>query len=200
MTAIELEKPMTANLDRMAKAVGDARKDGLIVDFSRLICTHYGRMVEHFAALEGHPVSAHNNKTVFLEGIDLWCRAFLSDAPRPANGATEDPAVIIEHVMKPWYEALSMDDPSRYVMRPSAPPPAYVGDPTDAVCVALGACACLDVTPIKFRFGLRNGNPERVWGKVYADGKWYDTDVTDSRFALGEHAEFDGYEETEVPL
>lgn len=200
-------KGMTMDLDfvRMAKAVGDARRDGLLVDFARLISVHYARMVGKFSAENGNPMSSHNNKTLFLEGIDLWCRARLSGAHmglgrRAVVRSTTDPADVIEHAMKPYYEAMTLDDPSRYRMSRQEPPPLYTGNPVDALCLELGLCACLDITPIRFRVGLQDGRPERVWGRVQADEAWYDTDPAEPGFVLGDHAKYSAYREMEVPL
>jgi hypothetical protein len=208
VTAVETERmtERTKELDfgRMAKAVADARKDGLLVDFSRLICVHYARMVEHVSGLNGNRVASHNNKTLFLEAIDLWCRARLSGMPMglgrrgPASGSTEDPAEVVEHAMRPYYEAMAMDDPSRYRIGRREPPPLYTGSPIDALCLELGLCACLDVTPIHFKVGLRDGKPERVWGRVQADEKWYDTDPSEPDFVLGDHAKYPEYQEMEA--
>lgn len=200
MNVMETPRMMTFDVGRMAEAVADARKDGLVLDCARLVCVHYSRMVEHFAALEGRPVSSHNNKTLMLEGADIWCRAWFSDTPRAGAGRTSDPYEIITHVMRPWYEALSLDDPSRYRMSHMSPPPIYTGSPEDATCVMLGMCACLDVGAIRIKLGNRGGEPRRAWGKVQADGKWYDSDVNDAGLVLGEHGKFDSYEEIEVPL
>ncbi len=199
MTAVK-----TQNLDvkRMAQAVADGRKDGLVIDVSRLLGVHYGKMVEYFSAMESRPLSAHNNKTLFLEGIDLWCRAVF--APRNASSKTSDPKVVLEAAMQPWYEAMALDDPSKFRMGRAPSIPAYEGDPADALCLELGLCACLDVTPIRLKFGgYKDGDSEtyeRVWGLVKADGNWYDTDPTDPALVLGQHAEFPHYKEVEVPL
>lgn len=200
---IEEEGPQDGlpdDLRRLAEKVANGRKDPLLVDCARLIGVHYGKMVEHFSALEGRPVSAHNNKTLFLEAFDTWCRAWLSPAPRAASGTTEDPREVIAHIMRPWYEALELDNPAQYKMRPQEPPPAYVGSPEDATCAVLALSACLDITPVRFAFGMRDGQPERMWGKVKADDKWYDTDVNEPFFVLGNRPEYEKYEEIEVPL
>jgi hypothetical protein len=184
--------------DAMAKVIVDGRKDDLLVDFARLISVHYGKMVEKFSDLEGSPVSAHNNKTLFLEAIDLWCRATFT---RKTGGRpTENPRDIIEWVMEPYYEALELEDPSQYRARSRGDQPAYSGDPDAATAIALALCACLDIQPIRIRLGIQAGEPVRAWGRVYADGKWYDTDVNDPALALGEHQEFEDYKEMEVPL
>lgn len=188
------------DLRRLARKVADGRKDAVFVDCARLVGVHYGKMVERISAAEGRPVSAHNNKTLFLEAFDTWCRALLSPAPRPSSGATEDPREVFAHMMRPWYEAMELDDPSAYRMGRQAPPPAYVGTPEDATCAVLALAGCLDVAPVRFVVGVRDGRPERLWGRVLADGAWYDTDVNEPLAALGDRPQFDEYQEIEVPL
>lgn len=200
--------PMTdAQVGRLTKAVADGRKDGLLIDCSRLIGTHYGKMVEHFSKKEGSPVAVHNNKTLFLEGIDLWCRSlFTGTAGRVGNA--EDPKDLILSVMEPWYEAMELDDPAKYKMGRRAPLPLYVGAPEDVVAVELGLAACLDVTPINLRYGMgaagMNGMhgdvPQRVWGRVKADGNWYDTDPNEATFTLGNFMEYPQYKDVEIQL
>jgi hypothetical protein len=200
---IEEEDPqgeLPDDLRRLADKVANGRKDALLVDCARIIGVHYGKMVEHFSAREKRPVSAHNNKVLFLEGFDTWCRAWLSPAPRAASGTTEDPREVIAHIMRPWYEALELDNPAQYQMRPQEPPPAYVGSPEDATCMVLALAACLDITPVRFAFGMRDDQPERMWGKVKADGEWYDTDVNEPFSLLGDRPDYPKYEEVEVPL
>lgn len=190
------------NVNRMAKAIGDGRKDGLLIDCARLLGTHYGKMVEHFSAREGQPLSAHNNKTLFLEGIDLWCRSVFTN--KKGSTKTSDPREVVEAAMTPWYEAMSLDNPGKYRMGRLPAIPVYVGDPSDALCLELGLCACLDVTPIRLKLGgYKNGDNEvfeHVWGIVQADGNWYDTDPTDAELVMGQAREYPHYKELEVPL
>ena len=185
---------------RMAQQVGDARKNGVCIDFSRIICAQFGKMVEHWSAREGKPVSAHNNKTLFLEAIDIWCRRRLSDQGEPKGAWTSNPMDVIEHAMKPFYAAMALDDPSRYKMGRPPAPPAYVGTHEDAIATALGLCACLEIQPLQFRLGINDGQPEHIWGRVHADGKWYDVDLSRPEFKLGDHMSFQEYEEVEIPL
>lgn len=187
------------NVKRLAKAVADGRKDGLLIDCSRLLAAHYGKMVEHFSGAEGSPVAVHNNKTLFLEGLDLWCRKIFTGREGRV-GTTEDAKEIVLMVMEPWYEAMEQDDPSQYKIGRPRPLPAYTGSPEDVIAVELGLAACLDVAPINLRYGLTGDRPERVWGRVKADGNWYDTDPNDARLTLGQYLEYPSYEELEVPL
>lgn len=183
----------------MAEKVANGRKDPLLVDCARVVGVHHAKMVEFFSAAEGSPVSSHNNKTLFLDAIDLWCRRHFSTYGR-SGPRTEDPKEVIAHIMRPYYEAMELDDPAEYRMGPQDPPPSYVGSPEDATCTALALCACLDVAPIRFAFGMRDDQPERMWGRVQADRKWYDTDVNEPDFVLGDRPDYSKVEEVEVPL
>lgn len=182
----------------MVQAVQGCRKDEVMIDFARQIGTRFAAMVEHFSSLEGNAVPAHNNKTLFLEGIDIWFRASfpLNDG---AGQKTSNAREVIVHAMRPWYEAMALDDPSKYRGR-LTPPPSYVGDPVDPVALMLGACACLEIQPLQFRFGLEGGVPVHVWARVHADGKWYDADIMDPTSKLGTLPKYDQYEEVEIPL
>lgn len=187
------------SVDRMIKGVQDCRKDEVMIDFARQIGTRFAAMVAHFSGQDGNNVSPHNNKTLFLEGIDIWCRANFSQQDGGRGPSTQKARDVIEHVMAPWYEAMELDDPSKY--RGSlTPPPAYVGDSVDATILMLGACACLEIQPLMFRFGLENGEPVHVWGRVMADGHWYDSDISDASLKLGQAQKFQKYEDVEIPL
>lgn len=188
------------SVERMVEAVRNARKDEVMIDFARQAGTRFAGMAQDFSNLEGSPISAHNNKTLFLEGMDLWYRYYFSGAhDAEASFKTARARDIIVHVMTPWYEAMALDDPSHYRGR-LTPPPAYVGDPVDAVASMLGACACLEIQPLQFRFGLEDGVPVHVWGRVNADQKWYDSDILNPNARLGERPKYDSYEEVEIPL
>lgn len=184
---------------RLSKAVADGRKDGLLIDCARLVATHYGKMVEHFSTAEGSPIAAHNNKTLFLEGLDYWCRSLFT-GQTGRSGSTEDPKDLILRVMEPWYEAMEQEDPSKYKMGRRLALPTYAGSPEDVIAVELGMLACLDVTPIQLRYGIEDGTPRRVWGRVQADGKWYDTDPTEGGFGLGNFVEHQNYQDVDIPL
>lgn len=198
MTSATLFEGIGSDISRMAEAVQDARKDELLIDFSRLINTHYGKMVEHQSTAEGRPVSAHNNKTVFLEATDLWFRSVFSRGERPPQGV-KTARELIGHVMRPVYEAMALEDPSRWRGRLQAPPP-FSGTYVDALCTELGLCACLEIQPLRFRFGIDKGVVKHVWGRVSADGRWWDTDISEPEFRLGDHMRFEEYDEVEVPL
>lgn len=183
---------------RLAQMVQDSRKDGMLIDFGRNICAHFQEMVKYWSAQEGRPVSGHNNKTLFLEAVDIWCRKRFCNSG--GSTWTSNPKDVIEFTMKPYYEAMALDDPSRFKMGRPGKPPSYVGTHEDAIAIALGLCACLEVQPLQFRLGINNGTPEHIWGRAHADGKWYDMDFSRPEFKLGDYLEFQDYEEVEIPL
>lgn len=125
-------------IGRMVKYVQDARKDPLMIDTARVICANFGKFVEEMSRREGKPISAHNNKTLYVEAIDLWCREYfcyvndppnvevIQTAPRMVK-QTKIPREVIEHIMEPFYKAMEASDPSFY--RGSyTPPPMFIGD------------------------------------------------------------------------
>jgi hypothetical protein len=199
VAAEEEREGVSDDIRGMAEKVAKGRKDPLLVDCARVVGVHHAKMVEFFSAAEGRPVPSHNNKTLFLDAIDLWCRRHFSTYGR-SGPRTEDPREVIAHIMQPYYEAMELEDPAEYRMGPQEPPPSYVGSPEDATCTALALCACLDVAPIRFAFGMRDDQPERMWGRVQADRKWYDTDVNEPDFVLGDRPDYSKVEEVEVPL
>lgn len=210
MSSLGLVKSVDYDLNRMTEQVLDARTDHIYFDMTRILGPQYARMVEKLSTLEGNKIEAHNNKTLFLEAIDLWGRRRLG-AAQPGlnrmgdNGARKitDPRDAIVYTMEPWYEALELQDPRQYRMKRREPAPLYVGDDADAAAAILGCAACLDITPLRFVFGGRKENGqeiyERVWAKVRADGNWYDSDVM-TPGSLGDRPSFPHYKEVEVPL
>jgi hypothetical protein len=213
--ALEMSMDRASAMDyrRLADCIAAGRKDEVVIDFGRLLAAHYGKLVEHVSEKDGNPISAHNHKTLFLEGADIWARKCFGAGQRSGGRGpeTEDPKDIGEYSLRPWYEALNLKYPSKYRMRDMGPMPRYVGSPEDATCMMLSLCASVDITPINLRWGIENGKPARVWGRVKADGNWYDTDINDGTglsmngaaqhgLVLGEHYEFQEYDEAEVPL
>lgn len=190
---------LSFSIERMVKIVQDARKDHLMIDFARQIGTRYADMVEEISARDGNFQSGHNNKALYAEAIHLWFRHYFSEGADLRGDTTRNAREVIAHVMTPWYEAMSLDDPSKYRAR-LTPPPIFNGDYPDAVALELGACACLEIYPLQFRFGLDRGVPVHVWGRVYADGTWRDTDISQPTFQLGDTLQFDQVDDVEVPL
>jgi hypothetical protein len=194
------------DLNRMTERVLDARTDHIYFDFSRIIGPQYAKMVEKFSTAEGNQIPAHNNKTLFLEAIDLWCRKRLgADQDLNSGGKkTEDPRDVLVYAMKPWYGALELDDPGQYKLNRREAPPIYVGPDVDAVATVMGLAACLDITPMRFVFGGRKvdgkDDYQRCWAKIKADGNWYDSDIMTSGAVLGDRPEFPHYKEVEVAL
>jgi hypothetical protein len=200
MATVEVMKIDPAS---MVVKIQKARSDALMIDFSRIICAHFGKMVEYYSKLEGNEVSAHNNKALFTEAIDLWCRATLNQGSRRDRQGVEgssDPRMIAAHVMTPWYEAMALDDPSAYRMGRRGPPPPYTGSVADATAFQLGLAACLEIQPLRIVAGMEDGQIRHVWGKLKADNTWYDSDVSTPRLRLGERGEYPEYDEIEVPL
>lgn len=208
MRTLGLVTKVEYDLNRMTDRVLEARTDHIFFDFSRVIGPQYARMVEKFSTLEGNTVAAHNNKTLFLEAIDLWGRKRLgADQARKGLGAAgnnvkkiHDPREAVVYSMTPWYEALELADPSQYKMRRREAPPVYVGDEADAVAMIMGLAACLDITPMRFVFGGEKDNYQHVWAKIKADGNWYDSDIMTPGAVLGDRPEFPHYKEVEVAL
>lgn len=197
-------------MGRMVAYVQEARKDPLVIDAARLAAVHFGKFVEEMSAREGKPIIAHNNKTIALEGIDIWCRHHFCYVNDPANvefmqtprrmiKQTRVPREVLEHFMEPYYKAMENADAS-FDRASYSPPPLYIGDCEEAVSLMLGMCAALDITPIKFRFGGTGGTLHHVWGQVQADGEWYDSDLTEPEYRLGDFSDFEHYDELEIPL
>lgn len=192
------------DVQRLAKLVEDTRKDALSIDFARIIGVHFGQMVQHFSKVDGQPVSAHNNKVLFLEGLDIWCRRMMGcpdQAKKAAGGTwTQNPRDVVLHAMEPWEAAIALPDPSVYVLRSRPPAPVYMGRQEDLTAYFMGLAACLEVGPVRFRLGKSNGVYEHLWAKIFADGKWYDSDLSNPQFKLGDYYEFEDYDEMEIPL
>lgn len=188
------------SIDRLVKMVQDCRRDEVLIEFARQTGPRFADMVGHFSAVDGDRVATHNNKALFLEGIDIWFRAHFSNSD-DSRGTTRNPREIIVAAMTPWYRAMELDDPSQY-NGPLTPPPAYIGDPAESTALMLGACSCLEIQPLALRFGFEGSSeePSRVWGRIQAGGRWYDSDVNDPALKLGDQPKFDRYEEVEVPL
>lgn len=197
-------------IGRMIRYVQDARKDALLIDASRLLCSQFGKFVESMSAREGNPISAHNNKTLQLEAIDVWCRdhfCYVNDppnveviqTPRRMWKQTRIPREVLAHIMEPFYKAMEETDPA-FSRASYEPAPLFSGDCDEGASMVLSLAACMDVGSLRFRFGGNDGTLHHVWAKVQADGQWYDSDITEPNYKLGEFSKFDAYEEVEIPL
>lgn len=195
---------------RMAKFVAEARGDAVVIDCARLAASHWARMVEEMSARDGNPVSAHNSKAIALEGIDLWCRAHFCyqndgtnieviQTPQRMVNMTRVPKDVLKHFIEPFYRAFEKADPA-FQRASYDPPPLFVGDCDEAASMVCAMAAALDITPVAFRFGGGGGTLHHVWARVYADGEWYDSDVTEPEFKLGDVSPFEHYENYEIPL
>ncbi len=195
---------------RMAKFVSDARGDAVVIDCARLAVAHWGRMVEEMSARAGNPVSAHNSKAIALEGIDIWCRGVFCYQNDGANveviqtskrmvKMTRTPKDILRNFIEPFYRAFERDDPS-FQRRSYNPPPIVVGDCDEAATLVCALAAAIDITPVTFRFGGSGGTLHHVWARIHADDEWYDSDITEPDFQLGDASPFDHYESYEIPL
>ncbi len=195
---------------RMAKFVSEARGDAVVIDCARLAASHWGKMVEEMSARAGNPVSAHNSKAIALEGIDIWCREHFRyqndgtnveviQTPNRMTKFTKVPMDILKHFMEPFYRAFEKDDPSFY-RHSYDPPPIFIGDCDEAASIVCAMAAALDITPVTFRFGGDGETIHHVWARIHADGEWYDSDITEPDFRLGEASSFATYESYEIPL
>ena len=197
-------------IGRMVRYVQEARKDPLVIDAARQVVSRGGRFIEEMSARNGRPISSHQNKVVQAECIDLWCRDVFYYVNDPANieviqtprrmiKQTMISREVIDHVMGPFYRAMERDDPSFY-RESYTPPPLYAGDCDEPSALMMAMCAAVEIQPVKFRFGGSNGTLHHVWGCVNCDGEWYDSDLTEPGYKLGECSEFEHYEDLEVPL
>lgn len=195
---------------RMAKFVQEARGDAVIIDCARLAAAQWGRMVEELSARAGNPVSSHNSKVIALEGIDVWCRTHFCyqndganveviQTPRRMVKMTKVSTDVLKHFIEPFYKAFEKADPS-FKRGSYEPPPVFVGDCDEAATMVCAMAAALDIAPVAFQFGGGGGTLHHVWARVFADGEWYDSDVTEPEFKLGEASPFEHYETYEIPL
>ncbi len=197
-------------IGRMAKYVSDARRDPIVIDAAKMAASHWARIVEQLSQENGEPVQARNNKTIALEGIDIWCRNYFCyqndppgiefiQTPRRMVKMTRVPREILEHFMEPFYRALEAEDPSFDRSR-IEPIPIFSGDCDEASIIVCSMAAAIDITPVAFAFAGDGGTLHHTWARVKADGQWYDSDITDPAFRLGDRSTFEHYEEYEVPL
>lgn len=202
----EREVSSAVDLQNLFMKVKEARRDDLVVDFARVLCPHYAKMVEEIAKGNGEVVVSHNNKVLFLESIDIWCRRRLGADQDFSSGGKKitDPREAIDWAMEEWYQAMGLEDPSTYQPKRRGAAPIYVGVPEDAVALEMGIAASLDITPMVFVIGGRNEGgkevPERIWARISADGTMFDTDINLAGASLGDKADFPVEQTVEVPL
>jgi hypothetical protein len=106
---------------------------------------------------------------------------------------------ILKHFIEPFYRAFERTDGS-FDRRSYEPPPIFAGDCDEASVAVCSMAAALNISPVAFRFGGTDGTLHHVWARVFADGQWYDSDVTEPDFKLGDVSSFEHYEEYEIPL
>lgn len=197
-------------IGRMVKYVQEGRKDPLMIDTARMIASNYGDFVAEMGAREGREIPVHNNKTLYVEGIDLWCRQYFTYVNDPPNievvqtgrrmvKETKIGRDVVAAIMEPFYRAMEEADPS-FDRSSYTPVPKFIGDCDEAAVIFCTLCACLDISPVQFRFGGNDGTLHHVWSRVQADGQWYDSDLTEPGYRLGDFSRFTSYESVEIPL
>lgn len=197
-------------IGRMAKYVSEARRDPVVIDAARMAASHWGRIVAQISEQEGRPIDVHNNKTIALEGIDIWCRnnfvyqndpagIELLQTPRRMIKMTKMSREVLAHFMEPFYKALEIEDPGLYRGKIETAP-VCSGDCDEACLLICSMAASIDITPVSFSFGGGGGTLHHTWARVQADGTWYDSDITEPTFRLGDKSIFDHEEEYIVPL
>lgn len=197
-------------IGRMAKYVAEARRDPVVIDAARFAASHWGKIVQQMSEEEGNPIDVHNNRTIALEGIDMWCRGLFSykndpagiemlQTPRRMVRTTKIPRDVLLHFMDPIYRSLENEIPN-FDRSKYPPQPLFAGDCDEAATIICAMAASIDITPVAFAFGGDGGTLHHTWAKVQADGEWYDSDITEPTFRLGDKSRFDAYEEYEVPL
>lgn len=155
-------------IGRMAKYVAEARRDAIVIDAARQAASRWARIVAQLSEEDGHPIDVHNNKTIALEGIDIWCRAnfcYQNDpagiealqTPRRMIKSTRVAREVIEHFMEPFYQALERENP-KFDRRKLPPQPMFAGD-----CVPFSQRVILRHRPTG-RYEVRPiGDVEQTW-------------------------------------
>lgn len=192
-------------IGRMVEYVRDAVNDPVVSRHAQAIC-------EAHAALSG----PENLDTMDgrLAAIDSWCRAcfvYVNDppnveviqTPRRMVKQTQVPPEVIRSIISPFYDAMGS------VMSPAAveayePPGITSGDCDEGGLLLLSNCACVGIRPpdgsLRFKFGGHDGTLHHVWGLVGCGDRWFDSDLTEPDYKLGDFSRFEHYEEIEVPL
>ncbi len=172
--------------------------------------------------MNGAELSASDEKALKLQAIDDWCRdhfVYVNDppnieviqTPRRIVKQTKVPTEVIQYLMTPFYDAFARANPSFHV-ESYVPKPTYIGDCDEAVVGMQGICVCtfpaddLRMNGPKgrsrffFQFGGNEGTLHHVWSKTVLDGKDYHADHTEPGYKLGDHSNFDAYEDVEILL
>ena len=200
-------------IGRMRKYVQDARRDPVMLEHCREVCGQWMEAGREEAELDKRPF---DRKRAYLDAVEAWCRAhyvYVNDPPnieviqppRRMIKWTRVPPEVIGHIMAPLAEAIEGAVPS-FKRRSYVPPPLCPGDCDEGSTLMLGHCVCIPVCmgeemgPFRFRFGGNDGTLHHVWAYIHCGGKWYDCDLTEPSYRLGDHSGFDAYEEVEVPL
>lgn len=197
-------------IGRMAKYVAEARRDPVVIDAARQAASRWALIVQQLSEQDGNPIDVHNNKTIALEGIDIWCRqhfCYQNDpagiefiqTPRRMIKTTQMSRDVLMRFMEPFYRALESENPA-FQRGSVAPASICIGDCDEGSILVCAMAAAIDITPVAFAFGGDGGTLHHTWAKVNADGEWYDSDITEPSFRLGDKSRFDHYEEYEVPL
>lgn len=197
-------------IGRMAKYVAEARRDPVVIDAARMAASQWATLVARLSEQEGNPIDVHNNKTIALEGIDIWCRNHCVYQSDPAGieliqtskrmiKAAKMPRAVLESFMEPFYRALEKENPAfSRVANPAAQICSM--DCDEGAILVCSMAAAIDITPVAFAFGGDGGTLHHTWARVMADGTWYDSDITEPSYRLGEKSGFDHEEEYIIPL
>jgi hypothetical protein len=208
-------------IGRMGQYVKDAVHDPTVQRQAEDIQGTYGRMIRDTVSMNGAKLSQSDERVLKLQAIDEWCREharYVNDPPNieviqtPGRMVkqTKVPPEVIRYIMAPFYDAFAKANPSFHV-ESYEPPPTYCGDCDELVTEMQGLCACTfrkpssmngpsDNARLFFQFGGNKGTLHHVWAKVLLDETEFHTDHTEPGYRLGDHSEFDAYEDLEVTV
>lgn len=210
-------------IGRMVKYVQDSREDPVMLEHCRTLCRDFLPMAEEWADRQGRKL---DGPKAMLEAAEAWCRehyVYVNDppnieviqTPRRMVKWTKIPAEVLNHVLEPFYGAMRAAVPSFYA-EGYRPPAITPGDCDEGSTLMLAHCVCIpvcmaglsvggrrldaDLGPVRFRFGGNDGTLHHVWAYVRCGEKWFDCDLTEPGYGLGDHSRFEAYEEVEVEL
>jgi len=200
-------------IGRMCQYVKDARKDSVMLEHCRQVCAEYLAAAEERAERERRPF---DRNVAFLQAAEAWCRenyVYVNDppnieviqTPRRMVKWTRVPPEVIRHITDPLLSAMEDAAPG-FDARRYTPPGICPGDCDEGSCLMVSHCVCIaacmgaDIGPFRFRFGGNDGTLHHVWAYVRCGGKWWDCDLTEPGYRLGDHSGFEAYEEVEVEL